>query len=41
MNKQKTMVKGMVSHKKLSSTFSRNTNDFTGVTCSGIGYATQ
>lgn len=38
--KQKIMVKGMVSHKTLSSTFSRNTNHFTGVTCSGTGYVT-
>lgn len=31
----------MVSHKTLSSTFSRNINQFTGVTYSGTGYVTQ
>lgn len=38
---EKKMRKVMVSHKILCSTFSRNTNPFTGITCSGTGYATQ
>lgn len=39
--KQKTMVKGTVLHKTLSSIFSRNTNHCTGVTNSGTGYVAQ
>jgi len=41
MCKQKTMVNGTVSHKTLSSAFSRNTNHCTGVTNSATGYVAQ
>lgn len=41
MYKQKTIVKGMVLHKPLSSTFSKNTNHWLGATNPGKSYAAQ